>query len=276
MAIGCGLKCSKTVLIFFNLLFWLSGCVFIVVGIWMLLDPTKTHLFHLTATEDVAPDLLHYLAYFMVAIGCVIIAAGFCGCCGSLYERRSVLVTYFVFLFLLLCAELVVAVTTLVYREHFLTGLENRLVNRFKDNYGKDSRVFTEAVDQAQYTFNCCGVLSDADYISTKWQNESVGMSTRSRINVPLTCCILANTDVEESWQHPQPKDETACQNIEVDKHQPARHKKGCLEDVEKWFKEDTTLLIGLGIGIAFFHMFGMIFSISLCRNLADGLAQGR
>jgi hypothetical protein len=65
---------------------------------------------------------------------------------------KFVVFQYFVFLFLLLCAELVVAVTTLVYREHFLTGLENRLVNRFKDNYGKDSRVFTEAVDQAQYT----------------------------------------------------------------------------------------------------------------------------
>jgi hypothetical protein len=30
---------------------------------------------------------------------------------------------------------------------------------------------------------------------------------------------------------------------------------KGCLEDLEKWFKEDTTILIGLGIGIAFFHV---------------------
>jgi len=44
--------------------------------------------------------------------------------------------------------------------------------------------------------YNCCGVLSDADYINTKWQNESVGISIRSRISVPPTCCILANTDV--------------------------------------------------------------------------------
>lgn len=240
----------------------------------MHLDPTKAHLFHLTVTEDVPPDLLHCLAYFVVATGCVIIVVGFCGCCGSLYERRNVLITYFVFLFLLLCAELVVAVTTLVYREHFLTGLENRLMNRFKDDYGRDA-IFTQAVEQAQFTYNCCGVLSDADYINTKWQNESMGTSARSRINVPPTCCILANTDVEEPWQNPQPKDETACQNSEVVKHKPARHKEGCLEDVVKWFKEDTTLLIGLGIGIAFLHMFGMIFSIILCRNLGDSLAQG-
>jgi hypothetical protein len=30
---------------------------------------------------------------------------------------------------------------------------------------------------------------------------------------------------------------------------------KGCLEDLEQWFKEDTTMLIGLGIGVAFFHV---------------------
>jgi hypothetical protein len=41
----------------------------------------------------VSPDLLHCLAYFVVATGCVIIVVGFFGCCGSLYERRNVLIT---------------------------------------------------------------------------------------------------------------------------------------------------------------------------------------
>jgi hypothetical protein len=59
------------------------------------------------------------------------------------------------------------------------------------------------------FQFNCCGILSDADYINTKWRNESAGISNRSRINVPLTCCILANPDVSLCcvcvnvwWQH--------------------------------------------------------------------------
>lgn len=65
---------------------------------------------------------------------------------------KCILFQYFVFLFLLLCAELSVAVATLIYREDFLTGLENRLLNRFKNLYGRDSSVFTQAIDQAQYT----------------------------------------------------------------------------------------------------------------------------
>ncbi|XP_069688975.1 CD151 antigen-like isoform X2 [Periplaneta americana] len=270
MAIDCSLKCSKGVLISFNLFFWMSGCVFLVLGIWVILDPTKTHIFHLTATDGVPLDFVLYLAYFLIVIGCVIIFGGFCGCCGSLYERRSLLIAYFVFLFLLLCAELAVAIVTLVYREEFLKGLEGRLMNRFKEHYGQDSNIFTQAIDQAQFRFNCCGILSDNDYATTKWKNESVGISNRSRVNVPVTCCILANPDVEESWQHPQAKDETACQDTEYERHRLARHKKGCLEDLKTWFKEDTMILIGLGIGIAFLHILGMIFSISLCRNLGD------
>jgi hypothetical protein len=67
-------------------------------------------------------------------------------------DDECVLFQYFVFLFLLLCAELSVAVATLIYREEFLTGLENRLLNRFKTLYGRDSSDITQAIDQAQYT----------------------------------------------------------------------------------------------------------------------------
>jgi hypothetical protein len=66
--------------------------------------------------------------------------------------NEAFLFQYFVFLFLLLCAELSVAVATLIYREEFLAGLENRLLIRFKNLYGRDSSVITQAIDQAQYT----------------------------------------------------------------------------------------------------------------------------
>lgn len=289
MAIGCGLKCSKGVLISFNLLFWVTGCVFLVVGVWLILDSTKSHLFDLTSTDDISPKIIDYLAYFLLAIGCVIIVIGFFGCCASLYERRFMLITYFVFLFILLCAELAVAVATLVYREQFLTDLDTRLITRFQQQYGINSNAFTQAVDQVQFTYNCCGIVSDQDYLNTRWRNESTGITNRSKINVPLTCCILANPDVsnagsplsvvsrfftgtvEESWQHPQAKDETACQDLDDEKNHIARHKNGCLENLEYLLKEDTAILIGLSIGIASFQVLGMIFSVSLCRNIGDG-----
>ncbi|KAJ9590037.1 hypothetical protein L9F63_016853 [Diploptera punctata] len=287
MAIGCGLKCSKGVLISFNLLFWVT--YMIKMGIWIILDATKSHLFYLTSTEDISPQIIEYLAYFLIAIGCVIILVGFLGCCGSLYERRYMLITYFVFLFLLLCAELSIAVVTLVYREQLLTDLETRLITRFQQHYGQNSDHFTQAVDQVQFTYNCCGIMSDQDYLTSRWRNDSAGITNRSKINVPLTCCVLANPDVsnsgspisvvsrfftgtvEESWQHPQARDETACQDLDEEKNKIARHKNGCLENVEYLLKIDTTILIGLGIGIASFQVLGMIFSISLCRNLGDG-----
>jgi hypothetical protein len=47
---------------------------------------------------------------------------------------------------------------------------------------------------------------------------------------------------VEESWQHPQPKDETACQDSEVNKNQLARHKMVCFMSLVTSFCFDIPL----------------------------------
>jgi hypothetical protein len=82
---------------------------------------------------------------------------------------KFVVFQYFVFLFLLLCAELVIAVATLVHREHFLTDLENRLMSRFKEEYGRNSSVFTQAVEQVQFTVSvfCCSKGMSLCFLAT-------------------------------------------------------------------------------------------------------------
>lgn len=55
-----------------------------------------------------------------------------------------------------MCIELAVAIITLIYKDHFLMGLENRLANGLVHHYGyKNSNEkflsFSEAVDFAQY-----------------------------------------------------------------------------------------------------------------------------
>lgn len=124
---------------------------------------------------------------------------------------------YFVLLFLLMCIELGIAVITLIYKERFLTGLEERLTGEVVHHYGhKNSNEkyfsFSESVDFAQYKvcrystkrripqrllfdmacylqFNCCGIRGDGDYFLSRWRNESI-VSVEPR-NVPLTCCVL-------------------------------------------------------------------------------------
>lgn len=55
-----------------------------------------------------------------------------------------------------MCIELTVSVVTFIYKDHFLSGLEERLANGLVHHYGyKNSNEkylsFSEAVDFAQY-----------------------------------------------------------------------------------------------------------------------------
>jgi len=42
--------------------------------------------------------------------------------------------------------------------------------------------------------FNCCGVHGDNDYNGTAWWRD--GQISGSRRQVPLTCCVLKNSEV--------------------------------------------------------------------------------
>lgn len=42
--------------------------------------------------------------------------------------------------------------------------------------------------------FNCCGIHGDDDYNDTAWWRD--GQISGSRRQVPLTCCVLKNSEV--------------------------------------------------------------------------------
>ncbi|XP_034249795.1 tetraspanin-3-like isoform X2 [Thrips palmi] len=283
MAVGCGTKCAKSILISFNMLFWLSGGTLLVLGAWVFLDPAKAHLFHLVSASQAKRDVIYYLAYALLAIGGSILVIGFCGCCGALHERRCMIGTYVVFLLFLVAVEMGVAVITFVFREEFMEGLEARLSDQLVNKYGLDianhyesnnvaNKDFTTSVDFAQYRFNCCGMRNDSDYQQTKWWargREKAGQAERPR-NVPLTCCVLSNSETEEPWQSPQPKQEQACQDDNPRVHERLRYKQGCLLELVLWFRRESTVLVACCTSIAGLQLLGVVLSLCLCRNIAE------
>lgn len=77
-------------------------------------------------------------------------------------KHLLVLLQYVVFLFVLVVAEIGVAVLTLIFREEFLVGLDERLTDQLANKYGLDienhyqsnniaNKDFTTAMDFAQY-----------------------------------------------------------------------------------------------------------------------------
>lgn len=113
--------------------------------------------------------------------------------------------------------EVGIAVTAFIYKDRYLTGLEERLSEQLYQNYGYRNNnekfvTFSEAVDFTQYKvsfdcwlvhptdfyspilrfqFKCCGVRNDLDYVNSRWWNESLNSPEKRR--VPLQCCVVSD-----------------------------------------------------------------------------------
>ncbi|XP_035222235.1 CD151 antigen-like isoform X2 [Stegodyphus dumicola] len=260
MALSCGAKCAKGVLITFNLVFWLSGCALIAFGIFILIEEEKSTLFRLFQVDDNYAHI-QYLAFAFIGIGGLVFIVGFFGCCGAMQENKCMLVAYFIFLFIILGSELAVGVMAIIFQDKGVSEMEGKLKETLKTKYGVDQPV-TQAFDLAQTKFKCCGVRDPSDYQDSAWKQK-----TNSNVNVSPTCCVLRNAGQPEAYVNPQPINETLCQR-EDGLNQRFRHQTGCKYKLEAFLRDESMLFIAIGCGIAALEIFGMIFSICLCKEI--------
>lgn len=258
MGLSCGAKCAKGLLVAFNLLFWVSGCFLLAVGIFMLVDKEKTTLFHLFLTPGLSYALSQYLAWALVAIGALVFLVGFCGCCGAIRENRGLLVTYFIFLFLIMGAELAVGILSVIFQDKTLARLED-LSTLLKDEYGISGQT-TEAIDFAQTKFNCCGIFGPEDYEESAWKIQDLGKGDQ----VSKTCCLLSNDDHLD----PRPLNGTWCQSEKPAENVLFRHYEGCLLKLEEFVKNTSIIFVAVGCGVAALEIFGMVFAMCLCKEV--------
>lgn len=92
MALSCGAKCAKLLLLVFNAILWSSGIILFAIGLFFLVEDDRTLLFKLFADESTSYALLQYLAWAFLGLGISVFFIGFCGCCGALRESRWLLI----------------------------------------------------------------------------------------------------------------------------------------------------------------------------------------
>lgn len=279
----------KIALFTVNLLIWLAGFTVLILGAWLLLEPSKGHLLNLFVPNATPDDTINLIAYSLFGLGFTVFAVGFVGCRATLHGNQCILATYISMLVALIVTELVTAAVGGLMTFRILSGLEEQLTNKLAQDYGhgdaSDNR-FSQSLDFAQYKFNCCGIHGDGDYNGTAWWRD--GHISGSRRQVPLTCCVLKNTEVkktgspmsvvsrvfhnntEKPWLRPQPLDEAACQLEDTVGHDGYRHKEGCLEKVTNWLQCESFTLVILGMAMAGVQTFGIITSAFLCRTIRD------
>lgn len=253
------------------------------------MEPSKGHLLNLFVPNLTPHETIHVIAYSLLGLGLTVLTVGFFGCRAALHENQCILAIYMSMQIALIVTELIAAAILGLMTFRILSGLEERLASRLADHYGHDPTSdipFSHSLDFAQYKFNCCGIHGDNDYNGTAWWRD--GQISGTKRQVPLTCCVLKDTEIkntgspmsvisrvfyqnsETPWLHPQPKDMMACQVEDEKGHEGYRHKNGCLDKVSDWLELESFTLVFLGMSMAGIQTFGIITSAFLCRTIRD------
>lgn len=273
MAVGCGAKCAKALLIIFNIIFWLSGCAILGVGIWMRVDPNVLNSLKVF-NVDPSDSLVEYAAYLFIALGAFVFLVGFLGCCGAIKENKCMLGLYIFLLFLVMAGELAAGIIALIYKDRVVDTAADILMTKLQAdqifaNSSTDTKVvftgFGLLMSGFQVELKCCGVHNYTDYAGSAYDRMRTSDGP-----YPPTCCVLKNgTEFKDGMNLKDSiLDINKCYAPEKDNRYI--HTKGCQTNLEELFTQNALILIGLGIGIGCLEIFGFIFAICLCRNAGE------
>eukprot|EP00095_Tigriopus_kingsejongensis_P005911 maker-scaffold392_size185621-snap-gene-0.18 protein:Tk05911 transcript:maker-scaffold392_size185621-snap-gene-0.18-mRNA-1 annotation:"Tetraspanin-1" len=181
---GCG-KCVKWSLFIVNFLIFVGGLVVLAVGIWTLAD--KAYIERLLRNE-----LFISSAYILIIAGCIIVILSSLGCFGAMKEVKCMLLTYFIFLFLMFVVLLIGGVLGYVFRNQVEDNLRPEMKHTIEEyNPSKPDDPVTAAWDDTQRNLQCCGMgltnMEDEPWMAWK-MNSRVNPATTDGM-VPVSCC---------------------------------------------------------------------------------------
>nr|XP_057923477.1 tetraspanin-8-like [Doryrhamphus excisus] len=143
-------KCIKYLLFFFNLLFWLSGCIILGVSIYLKVSKNGNVI-----TDESLPgvDLL-------IAVGVIIMVLGFLGCCGAIKENRCLLILFFASLLLIFILLLAAGILGAVGESKVKDWVKERL-QKFLPLSSQPENVRMD-LEKLQEELKCCGLVNGA------------------------------------------------------------------------------------------------------------------
>ncbi|NXY84620.1 CD63 protein, partial [Alcedo cyanopectus] len=179
----------------------------------------------------------------ILVLGVIIFFISFFGCCGAWKESYCMVTTFAVLLSIIFLAEIAAAIAGYVFKDRVRSVLEDRLWEAM-NKYGEDE-VSTQAVDELQREFECCGANNYTDWATLE----------RFKVSdtVPRSCCRSNETSCNV---HPTPS---------------TVYDTGCLQNIEVWVKKNILIVAAVALGIAFFEVLGIIFACCLMKGIRSG-----
>lgn len=236
----CGKNFLKFVVYVFTFIFWLTGCAFLAIGVWILF---VKHSFASLLGNSTFP----IATYLMIGIGGFIVVTGIMGCAGARVENRCLLVLYSVFLLLIFLLEAISGVLAYMYEGIIREELSRSLNDTMMKNYNYDAHL-TAAIDDMQQRFLCCGAVSFKDWQKSQWLREDRNTTNKA----PDSCCMSYS------------------QGCAISDHPSNIYYRGCSPRLAQYTKESLMIIGGVGLGLCCVQIFGVIFSCCLVRKIKD------
>ncbi|XP_043283337.1 CD63 antigen-like [Venturia canescens] len=225
-----GMACVKYLLFLFNLIFAITGIVFISVG-GVILGLYNGYSNFVDNWFFAAPVL-------MIIVGIIVFLVSFFGCCGAVKENHCMIITFSVLLLLIFALELGAGISGYMMRAEVGRMLQNRM-NATMPLYKTDPDV-QRSWDIMQHDLQCCGINSSSDWWVSQYKEP----------NLPATCCteIPANEQCDYN-------------GIRVSND-------GCMAKLKNTIEDKAVILGAVGIGIALVQLIGVIFACCLARSI--------
>ncbi|XP_060759680.1 tetraspanin-9 isoform X2 [Neoarius graeffei] len=230
MARGC-LCCVKYMMFLFNLLFWLSGCGLLGVGIWLSMSQGSFATFSPSFPSLSAANLV-------IILGSIVMVTGFLGCMGAIKENKCLLLSFFVVLLVILLAELILLILFFVYTDKVSENAQQDLKEGLQ-LYNTDNNIgLRNAWNIIQSEWQCCGVTGHTDW------HDALPDKT-----VPDRCC-------QEHYK------ECGRNTSNIFWSQ------GCYEKVVDWLDDNKHLLGTIAMCVLVIQLLGMAFSMTLYQQI--------
>ncbi|CAN9508371.1 unnamed protein product [Ophioblennius macclurei] len=141
-------KCIKYLLFFFNLLFWISGCIILGVSIYLKVNKDGNQI-----TNEALPG-----ADLLIAVGVIIMVLGFLGCCGAIRENRCMLLLFFISLLVIFILLLAAGILGAV-EDQKVTDFMKEKLEKLTPLSGQPQSV-RDDLEKIQRELKCCGLVN--------------------------------------------------------------------------------------------------------------------
>lgn len=261
-SMGCGTKCAKYILFFFNIIFFIAGAALLGVGIWMKVDKNFNKYLDVIKIDQ-TDKTMQAAIILVIVIGAIIFLTGFLGCCGAIQESSCLLMMYAIIMGLLLLAEITAAILAAVFRKELGKELKSNMfkyVSKDMKPLEKDkNEVNVLAWSSMQVKLKCCGANNYRDY------NNNTNFNTRPQ-KYPQSCCVNKKEDSEKPDDPNSAEMQQCFNNVGNSKY---FHTEGCYDKLKKWVEDRAAILIGIGVGIAVIQILGIAFACCV-RNAVN------